>query len=207
MAYTLDVINNYVAVELLETVIKEDAILRPGITEKETRWGKALKVGPGIVDLFGKKIPMVVNEGDLVYVMAHGKEKIDGLSIGQKDAFIVASELDVLCTMKDNEKYELQPLGSYIEIEKMEAPEKTLGGIILPDSKKKVPNCGTVIKLGTGWKSADGHTIPFHVQEGDFVAFLPFRTMLIDMSRFGQPDRHIIMHSDIMGKLVKKEDN
>lgn len=63
----------------------------------------------------------------------------------------------------------IQPLGSRVLVKRIEAEEKTAGGIILPDTAKEKPQEAEIISLGTGGKDEDGNDIVFHVSEGDTV--------------------------------------
>lgn len=63
------------------------------------------------------------------------------------------------------------PIGDRILIERIEAEQKTEGGIVLPDSAKEKPQRGRVVALGEGRQLKGTETAPFQVQEGDEVIF------------------------------------
>ncbi|MEK5036893.1 co-chaperone GroES [Sporosarcina sp. FSL K6-3457] len=65
----------------------------------------------------------------------------------------------------------LKPLGDRIVIELIEAEEKTLSGIVLPDSAKEKPQEGKVIAAGTGRVLENGQRIDLEVKEGDRIIF------------------------------------
>jgi chaperonin GroES len=63
------------------------------------------------------------------------------------------------------------PLGDKVLIRRLEAEEKTAGGIILPDTAKEKPKEGKVIAVGSGKLLDDGKRSPFQVKKGDRVLF------------------------------------
>ena len=63
------------------------------------------------------------------------------------------------------------PLNDKIVVERLEADEKTTGGIILPDTAKEKPKQGKVLSLGDGKLLDNGKRAPFQVKEGDRVLF------------------------------------
>ncbi|MBD7986216.1 co-chaperone GroES [Sporosarcina sp. Sa2YVA2] len=65
----------------------------------------------------------------------------------------------------------LKPLGDRIVIELIEAEEKTLSGIVLPDSAKEKPQEGKVIAAGTGRVLENGQRVDLEVKEGDRIIF------------------------------------
>ena len=66
------------------------------------------------------------------------------------------------------------PLNDKILVERVEAEEKTVGGIVLPDSAQEKPKQGTVKKLGEGKLLENGSRAPFQVKEGDKVLFTSY---------------------------------
>lgn len=65
----------------------------------------------------------------------------------------------------------LTPLGDKVLVERLEATEKTAGGIVLPDSAKEKPKEGRVVSVGEGRLLDDGKRAPFQVKSGDRVLF------------------------------------
>lgn len=63
------------------------------------------------------------------------------------------------------------PLNDKIIVKRMEAEEKSKGGIVLPDSAKEKPRQGKVLSLGDGKMLANGNRQAFLVKEGDKVLF------------------------------------
>lgn len=63
------------------------------------------------------------------------------------------------------------PLNDKIVVKRLEAEEKTAGGIVLPDSAKEKPRQGKVLSLGDGKLLENGKRAGFQVKEGDKVLF------------------------------------
>ena len=66
------------------------------------------------------------------------------------------------------------PLNDKIVVERLEADEKTLGGIILPDTAKEKPKQGKVLAIGEGKPLEDGKRGSFQVKVGDRVLFTSY---------------------------------
>jgi chaperonin GroES len=66
------------------------------------------------------------------------------------------------------------PLNDKIVVKRLEAEEKTTGGILLPDSAKEKPKQGKVLSLGEGKRLDNGKRAPFQVKEGDTVLFTSY---------------------------------
>ena len=65
----------------------------------------------------------------------------------------------------------ITPLGDRILVKRVEADDKTKGGIIIPDSAKEKPREGTVIAVGAGKLLKDGKRSPMSVKVKDRVLF------------------------------------
>jgi chaperonin GroES len=63
------------------------------------------------------------------------------------------------------------PLNDKIIVKRMEAEEKTKGGIVLPDSAREKPRQGKILSIGDGKLLPNGTRQPFVVKEGDKVLF------------------------------------
>jgi chaperonin GroES len=63
------------------------------------------------------------------------------------------------------------PLNDKIVVKRVEAEEKTAGGIVLPDSAKEKPRQGKVLSIGDGKLLENGKRAPFQIKEGDRVLF------------------------------------
>lgn len=65
----------------------------------------------------------------------------------------------------------LQPIGDRIVVRREAAEEKTVGGILLPDSAKNKPQRGVVVAVGPGKMKPDGTRVPMQLKAGDKVLF------------------------------------
>ncbi|MCC8936156.1 co-chaperone GroES [Bradyrhizobium sp. Arg68] len=63
------------------------------------------------------------------------------------------------------------PLHDRILLRRIEAEEKTAGGIIIPDTAKEKPQEGEVIAVGPGGRDESGKLVPLDVKAGDRVLF------------------------------------
>jgi chaperonin GroES len=66
------------------------------------------------------------------------------------------------------------PVNDKILIKRLEAEEKTAGGILLPDSAREKPKQGKVLKVGEGKLMENGKRAAFQVKEGDRVLFTSY---------------------------------
>ena len=65
----------------------------------------------------------------------------------------------------------IRPLGDKVVVKASTAEEKTLGGIVLPDSAKEKPQQGTVVAVGPGRQLDSGDRAPMSVSVGDVVIY------------------------------------
>lgn len=68
----------------------------------------------------------------------------------------------------------IEPLGDKIVVKRLEAEEKTEGGIVLPDSAREKPQQGRVLSVGEGRPLSDGGRAIPQVKEGDRVVFMKY---------------------------------
>ena len=66
------------------------------------------------------------------------------------------------------------PLNDKILIERIEAEEKTAGGIVLPDTAREKPKQGKVLSIGEGKVLENGKRSTFQVKKGDSVLFTSY---------------------------------
>ena len=66
------------------------------------------------------------------------------------------------------------PLNEKIVVQRMEAEDKTAGGIILPDNAKEKPKQGKILSLGQGKVLDNGNRAPFQVKVGDKDLFTSY---------------------------------
>ena len=71
-------------------------------------------------------------------------------------------------------KLQLKPLADRVVVKKLEAEEKTAGGIVLPDTAKEKPQQGEVLAAGPGKLNEKGTREPMEVKVGDKVLFAKY---------------------------------
>jgi chaperonin GroES len=64
-----------------------------------------------------------------------------------------------------------RPLQDRVVVRRLEAEEKTAGGIIIPDTAKEKPMEGEVIAVGPGARDEAGKLVPLDVKDGDRILF------------------------------------
>ncbi len=64
-----------------------------------------------------------------------------------------------------------RPLHDRVLVRRVEAQEKSSGGIIIPDTVQEKPQEGEVISVGTGTRAEDGTITPLDVKAGDKILF------------------------------------
>ena len=89
-----------------------------------------------------------------------------------------------------------RPLHDRVLVRRLEAEEKTAGGIIIPDSAKEKPQQGEIIAVGPGGRDESGKLIPLDVKAGDKVLFGKWSGTEVKLD--GE-DLIIMKESDIMG--------
>src|SRR3546814_7556877 len=90
-----------------------------------------------------------------------------------------------------------RPLHDRVLVRRVEAEEKTAGGIIIPDSAKEKPSEGEVVAAGAGAKSEDGKITPLDVKAGDRVLFGKWSGTEV---KIDGEDLLIMKESDILGR-------
>lgn len=65
----------------------------------------------------------------------------------------------------------LRPLGDRVVVKPAQAEEKTMGGIILPDTAQEKPQQGEVVAVGSGKMKTDGERSPMELKVGDKVLY------------------------------------
>ena len=64
-----------------------------------------------------------------------------------------------------------RPLHDRVLVRRIDAEEKTAGGIIIPDTAKEKPQEGEIVAAGPGGRNEQGQLIPIDVKPGDRVLF------------------------------------
>ena len=91
-----------------------------------------------------------------------------------------------------------RPLHDRVVIRRVEAEEKTSGGIIIPDTAKEKPMEGEVVAVGPGARGEDGKIQPLDVKSGDRVLFGKWSGTEVKLDN---EDLIIMKESDIMGVI------
>jgi chaperonin GroES len=89
-----------------------------------------------------------------------------------------------------------RPLHDRVLIRRVEAEEKSAGGIIIPDTAKEKPMEGEVVSVGPGARGEDGKIQPLDVKAGDRVLFGKWSGTEVKLD--GE-DLIIMKESDVMG--------
>ncbi|MDB5630970.1 MAG: chaperonin Cpn10 [Tardiphaga sp.] len=92
-----------------------------------------------------------------------------------------------------------RPLHDRVVVKRIDAVEKTKGGIIIPDSAKEKPQEGEVIAVGPGGRDEAGKLIPIDIKVGDKVLFGKWSGTEIKLDGV---DVLIMKESDIMGVMA-----
>lgn len=71
-------------------------------------------------------------------------------------------------------KLSIRPLGDKVLIKRLEAEDRTAGGIVLPDTAKEKPKRGTVMSVGEGRLLDTGDRQALQVKKGDQVLFTSY---------------------------------
>jgi len=90
------------------------------------------------------------------------------------------------------------PLGERVVIKPVERGERTVGGIILPDTAKEKPQVGEVVEVGSGRITDEGKRIPMEIKKGDRVIYSKFAG-----TEYKDDDQEylILRESDILAKI------
>ncbi len=91
-----------------------------------------------------------------------------------------------------------RPLHDRIVVRRIDAEEKTKGGIIIPDTAKEKPQEGEVVAVGPGARNDRGELIALDVKPGDRVLFGKWSGTEVKVD--GQ-DLLIMKESDILGVI------
>jgi chaperonin GroES len=98
-------------------------------------------------------------------------------------------------------KTRFRPLHDRVVVKRVEADEKTAGGIIIPDSAQEKPQEGQIVAVGPGGRDESGKLVPLDVKAGDRVLFGKWSGNEV---KIDGEDLLIMKESDIMGVIAKK---
>lgn len=93
-----------------------------------------------------------------------------------------------------------RPLYDRVLVRRIEAEEKTRGGIIIPDTVKEKPIEGEVVAVGNGTRDEQGKIHPLDVKAGDRILFGKWSGTEVKLD--GE-DLLVMKESDIMGVIDK----
>jgi chaperonin GroES len=96
-------------------------------------------------------------------------------------------------------KTKFRPLHDRVVVKRVDAEEKSKGGIIIPDTAKEKPSQGEVVAVGPGGRDESGKIIKPDVKAGDLVLFGKWSGTEVKLE--GE-DLLIMKESDIMGVLA-----
>ena len=96
-------------------------------------------------------------------------------------------------------KFKFRPLHDRVVVKRIDADEKSAGGIIIPDTAKEKPQQGEVVAVGPGGRDESGNLIALEVKSGDRVLFGKWSGTEVKLD--GE-ELLIMKESDIMGILA-----
>ena len=96
-------------------------------------------------------------------------------------------------------KLKFRPLHDRVVVRRIDADEKTKGGIIIPDTVKEKPQEGEIIAVGPGGRDESGKLIPIDLKSGDRVLFGKWSGTEV---KIDGEDLLIMKESDIMGVIA-----
>ena len=92
-----------------------------------------------------------------------------------------------------------RPLHDRVVVKRIDAEQKTAGGIIIPDTAQEKPQQGEVVAVGPGGRDDAGKLIPIDLKKGDKVLFGKWSGTEVKLD--GE-DLLIMKESDIMGVIA-----
>ncbi len=93
---------------------------------------------------------------------------------------------------------QFRPLHDRVVVRRIDADERTAGGIIIPDTAKEKPQQGEIVAVGPGARDEAGKLVPLDVRAGDRVLFGKWSGSEV---RIDGEDFLIMKESDILGVL------
>ena len=91
-----------------------------------------------------------------------------------------------------------RPLHDRVVVRRIDADEKTVGGIIIPDTAKEKPMEGEVVAVGPGARDEKGELVPLDLKAGDRILFGKWSGT---EAKIDGEELLIMKESDIMGVL------
>ena len=91
-----------------------------------------------------------------------------------------------------------RPLHDRVVLKRIDAEDKTAGGIIIPDTVKEKPSQGEIVAVGPGGRDEAGKLIPIDLKVGDRVLFGKWSGTEV---KIDGEDLVVMKESDIMGVI------
>ena len=91
-----------------------------------------------------------------------------------------------------------RPLHDRVVVRRLDAEEKTKGGIIIPDTAKEKPQEGEIVAVGPGGRDESGKLVPLDVKKGDRILFGKWSGTEI---KIDGEELLIMKESDVMGVI------
>jgi chaperonin GroES len=95
-----------------------------------------------------------------------------------------------------------RPLHDRVVLKRVQAEEKTSGGIIIPDTAQEKPQQGEVVAVGPGGRDEAGKLIPIDLKTGDRVLFGKWSGTEVKIDGV---EYLIMKESDVMGVLTETQ--
>lgn len=89
----------------------------------------------------------------------------------------------------------IKPLGDRVVLEAVAREEKTVSGLVLPDSAKEKPQEGIIVAVGSGRLDEKGTRVPLEVAVGNTVIFSKYAGTEV---KYGEKEYLILRESDIL---------
>jgi len=96
-------------------------------------------------------------------------------------------------------KAKFRPLHDRVVVKRVEAEDKSKGGIIIPDTAKEKPQQGEVVAVGPGGRDENGKLVPMDLKAGDRVLFGKWSGTEVKLD---SEEILIMKESDIMGVIA-----
>jgi chaperonin GroES len=100
--------------------------------------------------------------------------------------------------LRMEESMHFRPLHDRVVVKRVDAEEKSTGGIIIPDTAKEKPQQGEIIAVGPGGRDEAGTLVPIDVKVGDRVLFGKWSGTEVKLDGV---EYLIMKESDLMGVL------
>ena len=93
-----------------------------------------------------------------------------------------------------------RPLHDRVVVRRIDAEDKSKGGIIIPDTAKEKPSQGEIVAVGPGGRDEAGRVIPIDLEVGDRVLFGKWSGTEV---KIDNAELLIMKESDIMGVVIE----